>query len=213
MRAVGSMKTVGASSNVTPCLARLATAFAGSHSNTTPSYVSARRVPRRRFSLASGGLTTRVVAQHAAPRLDFAGEPPDTTTVFRTEAMRAVVGIASAAAIAALSIEPSEHVHAAATDGRGHAVVHRHVAPSWPGSSSSVGQGDHHHVSAWLNAVFTQVSKHSLNRPATTGAVAQALPGWRFQGHARSADFQPIRGAPRSATIPRAPPSSLPLSL
>jgi hypothetical protein len=117
------------------------------------------------------------------------------------------------AAIAALSMEPPEHVHAAGTDDVGHAVVHRHVDPSWPGSSSSVGQGAHHHVSVWLKAVFTNVSKHALNPPATTGAIAQILPGWRFQGHAPSADFQPIRGAPRSATVPRAPPSSLPLSL
>ncbi len=76
-------------------------------------------------------------------------------------------------AIAALSMEPPEHVHAAKTDGVGHAVVHRHVDPSWPGSSSSIGQGDHHHVSVWLNSVFTNVSKHSLTRPAFPADVAR----------------------------------------
>jgi len=148
-----------------------------------------------------------------APRLDFAWASLDTTNVFRSEALRAVVGITSVAAIAALSALPLEHVHRASSDGVGHTVVHRHAGPSHSHANSSVGEGEHHHVSVWLNSVFTNVSKHSLNRPATTGAVAQALPGWRFQGHTPSADFQPIRGAPRSATIPRAPPSSLPLSL
>jgi len=53
--------------------------------------------------------------------------PPDTTPVFRNDALRAFVALEAAPAIAALSAQPPEHLHQASTHGFEHTVVSRQI--------------------------------------------------------------------------------------
>lgn len=137
-------------------------------------------------------------------RLDTAPERTDTCGVRRSRDLRTVAAFC-AGAVAALSAQPSEHVHAEGA-GETKAVVHRHLDESSHRSEPALGEWHDHDSARFLDPVFTKASKFSIDRPPLEFLGNPTEPDYQYHGHIETPDPHPNRGAPRAPDIPRGPP-------
>ena len=126
--------------------------------------------------------------------------------MFRILQMRLVGTVWGVATVAALSVLPPEHLHAAGTPEFSRTVVHRHhVASHSTRSSSSLERGDHA-TAVFLSSAFDTIQKFAVSPPVVVASGVVVPPPVGPLGHRAVSDSPPIHGPPQPSVLSRAPP-------
>ena len=126
--------------------------------------------------------------------------------MFRMLQMRLVGTVWGVATVAALSVLPPEHLHAAGTPEFNRAVVHRHYFASHSTrSSSSLERGDHA-TAVFLSSAFDTIQKFAVGPPVVVPSAVVISPPVAPLGHRAVSDSPPIHGPPKPSVPSRAPP-------
>ena len=126
--------------------------------------------------------------------------------MFRMLQMRLVGMVWGVATVAALSVLPPEHLHAAGTPEFSRTVVHRHhVASHSTRSSSSLEHGDHG-AAVFLSSAFDTIQKFAVGPPVIVASGVVIPPPVAALGHRAVSDGPPIHGPPKLSVLSRAPP-------
>ena len=125
--------------------------------------------------------------------------------MFRMLQMRLVGTVWGVATVAALSVLPPEHLHAAGTPEFSRTVVHRHhVASRSTRSSSSLEPGDHG-AAVFLSSAFDTIQKFAVGPPVVVASGVAIPPPVAPLGHRAVLDSPPIHGPPKPSVLSRAP--------
>ncbi len=126
--------------------------------------------------------------------------------MFRMLQMRLVATVWGVAAVAALSVLPPEHMHAADTPEFNRTVVHRHhVASHSTRSSSSLERGDHA-TAVFLSSAFDTIQKFAVGPPVVVPSAVVIPPPVAPLGHRAVSGSPPIHRPPKPSVPSRAPP-------